>query len=134
MLFLDDVYKEVLKKHKAENITIIGDSAGGALAVSVCRRNAEKPKGIVLISPSVGIDKSDGKMKELEDKDVILSQRTVELVKKYWIGDISVKEADFNTLKNDYKNFPPVQLYYGTNEIFYPYIAELAQTIKKIKS
>lgn len=83
MLFLDDVYKEVLKKHKAENITIIGDSAGGALAVSVCRRNAEKPKGIVLISPSVGIDKSDGKMKELEDKDVILSQRTVELVKKY---------------------------------------------------
>lgn len=130
MMFIDEVYKEILKKHKAEDITVIGDSAGAALTVSACRRAEEKPNGAVLISPSVGIDRSDGKMKELEDKDVILSQRTIELVKKHWIGDISVKEADFNTLKPDYKNFPSVQLYYGTNEIFYPYIGELVQAIK----
>lgn len=130
MLHLDSVYREILKNHSAEDITIIGDSAGAALSVSVCSRAQIKPEGVVLISPSVGIDKKDGKMKALEDKDVILSVRTIELVKKYWIGETADLSADFNTLKTDYSSFPPIQLYYGTNEIFYAYINELKDKIK----
>ncbi len=130
MLHLDEVYREILKHHEPEDITIIGDSAGAALSVSVCAGTEIKPKGIVLISPSVGIDKDDGEMKALEDKDVILSVRTLELVKKYWIGNNSDLRDDFNTLRTDYSSFPPIQLYYGTNEIFYAYINELIDKIK----
>lgn len=130
MSWLDGVYQEVSKNHDSHDITIIGDSAGAALSVSVCRRTQSKPKNVVLISPSVGIDKEDGKMEELEKNDVILSVKTIELVKKYWIGDTDIADGDFNTLKSDYTDFPPMQLYYGTNEIFYAYIGELIDNIK----
>ncbi len=130
LLYLDKVYEEILKKHNARDITIVGDSAGAALAVSVCRRSSEKPKGLVLISPSVGINKNDGMMKTMEDRDVMLSMRTIELVKKYWIRDTDIENADYNTLKDDYKGFPPIQLYYGTSELFYVYINELIDKIK----
>lgn len=130
MMWLDSVYKEILENHKASEITIVGDSAGAALSVAVCRRAKEKPNGVVLISPSVGIDKDEGKMKSMEDKDDILSVQTIELVKKYWIRDETIAKADFNTLTDSYSNFPPMQLYYGTHEIFYARINELKDLIK----
>lgn len=128
--WLDKVYAEILKKHSHENITVIGDSAGAALSVSLCRRADKKPKGLVLISPATGIERTDGKMLEMEKQDIILSVKTVELTKKYWIKDAPLNGADFNTAGVDYSGFPPIQLYYGTAELFYPYIGELADKIK----
>lgn len=130
ILWLDSVYESILKNHNAENITIIGDSAGAALSVGVCRHSEKKPKGLVLISPSVGIDKCDVSMRAIESRDVMLSVKTIELVKKYWIGNTGVESADFNTLKPDYAGFPPIQLYYGTNEIFYAHIGELIDVVR----
>lgn len=69
ILWLDSVYESILKNHNAENITIIGDSAGAALSVGVCRRSEKKPKGLVLISPSVGIDKCDVSMRAIESSN-----------------------------------------------------------------
>jgi acetyl esterase/lipase len=130
MAWLDKLYNDILKHHSPENITIIGDSAGASLAISLCRRNEIRPKGIILISPAVGIDRNDGKMKEMEKDDVILSLKTIELTKKYWIKDADLENADFNTLSVDYSGFPPIQLYYGTAELFYPYIDALIERIR----
>ena len=128
--WLDKVYKEIIKTHSPENITIIGDSAGAALSVSVCRGAEAKPSGIVLISPAVGIEKHDEKMKRLEEKDLMLSVRTTEIIKKHWIKGVNLENADFCTSTVDYSGFPPVRLYYGTNEIFYAHIDELIEKIK----
>lgn len=129
MEWLDKVYAQVLKNHSPQDVTVIGDSAGAALSVSLCRRNSAKPKGIVLISPPVGLEKNDGKMREKENDDIILSVKTIDIVKKYWIKEASFDGADFNVLGTDFSQFPPVQLYYGTNELFYPYIDELIEKI-----
>lgn len=130
MKWLDGVYDAILKKHKPDNITVVGDSAGAALSVSLCRRTEKKPKGIVLISPASGIEKNDGKMQEMEKYDHILSVRTVEIIKKNWIKEAPFEGADFNTSSVDYAGFPPVQLYYGTNELFYPYMEGFINRIK----
>jgi acetyl esterase/lipase len=129
MEWLDKAYEEILKHHAAEKITVIGDSAGAALSVSLCSRTRKKPAGLVLISPATGIDKDDEKMKKAEKDDIILSVKTVELTKKHWIKDAPLNGA-FNTGGADYIGFPPIRLYYGTAEIFYPYIGELIQKIK----
>ncbi|MCI8404136.1 MAG: alpha/beta hydrolase [Clostridia bacterium] len=129
--WLDLAYNEVLKKHDPKNITIIGDSAGAALSVCVCRRTERKPSGVVIISPSTGIEKEYEQMRELERDDLMLSVRTLEIVKKHWLKGMSLENADFCTSSVDYSDFPPMLLYYGTNEIFYAYIEEL---IAKIKS
>lgn len=130
MEWLDKVFAEVLKNYPPEKITIIGDSAGAALSISLCRRSRIKTKGIVLISPAVGIEKPYDKMLEMEKYDLILSVRTVDIIKKHWLKGASFEGADFNTSSADYTGFPPVQLYYGTNELFYPHINSLIDKIK----
>ncbi len=130
MRYLDKVYETLLKEHSPDKITVIGDSAGAALSVSLCCHAKRKPGGLVLISPATGIAKNKDKMYEMEKQDIILSVKTIELTKKFWIKDAPLDGADFNTSEADYTDFPPIHLYYGTAELFYPYIGELTDKIK----
>lgn len=121
-------YAKVLEEHSSENITVVGDSAGAMLSVSMCRSTDKKPKGIVLISPPVKGRDNRKKMLEMEDLDLVLSVKTQDIVKKLWVKESS---AEFSMIGNDYSNFPPTQIYCGTNEIYYPYMDELAESITK---
>lgn len=130
MEWLSKVYSKICKTHGARNITVIGDSAGATLSLGVCCRAEQRPKGIVLISPSTGVDKCDEKMHDMEQYDLILSVKTIELVRKHWIKNASFDGADFNSSSLDYTGFPPVHIYYGTHELFYPYIGGLISKIR----
>ncbi|MCH5209855.1 MAG: alpha/beta hydrolase [Oscillospiraceae bacterium] len=123
------VYDVILKEHNSENITVIGDSAGAVLSVSVCGYTDKKPNGVVLISPGVGMEKNDGKMEQMEPYDAILSMKTINLIKKYWLRGVDIKSPEINVTSRDYTGFPPMMLYYGTKELFYPYIDELIERI-----
>lgn len=130
MEWLDKVYVGILKNHNSEHITVAGDSAGATLSLSMCARTEKKPKRIILISPSTGVDKCDEKMQAMEKHDLILSVKTIEIIKKHWIKNSSFEGADFNTSSLNYTGFPPIQMYYGTNELFYPYIDDLINKIR----
>ena len=125
------VYDALLKEHDSKSITIIGDSAGAVLTVSVCGYTDKKPNGAVLISPGVGIERNDGKMERMEKYDTILSMKTINLIKKYWLRDADIAGPDINVIDRDYSGFPPMLLYYGTHELFYPYIGELIDRINE---
>ncbi|MCC8169700.1 MAG: alpha/beta hydrolase, partial [Oscillospiraceae bacterium] len=129
--WLDAFYEDVTKRHDPKDITVIGDSAGVSLGTSMCERSAKKPGGIVMISPGTGVEKNDDKMKALEDKDFIMSCKALDVIKKYWSGGLDAATPEFSATYTDYTGFPPILLYYGTNEIFYPYIPELIERIKK---
>ncbi|MDD6484093.1 MAG: alpha/beta hydrolase [Clostridiales bacterium] len=125
-----DFYELLLKKHSSKSITIIGDSAGAALAAALCAHTDAQPAGLVLISPPVGIEKCSDKMRSLEKIDLMLSVKATEIIKKHWLKNASFDGADFNTLETDYSRFAPILMYYGTNEIFYAHIDELIDKIK----
>lgn len=129
--FLDKVYEKITSEYDSKKITVIGDSAGVSLGVSMCERSEKKPGGIVIISPGAGIDKCDNNMRELEKKDILMSLRAVDIIKKYWSGDASVSSSEYNSAYTDYTGFPPILLFYGTNEIFYPHINSIIDRIKQ---
>lgn len=121
-------YEKIIENHSPENVTVIGDSAGAMLSVSLCRSAKRKPKGLVLISPPVKGKDSRKKMQEMEEKDLILSVKTQDIVKNLWLKSDG---AEFSMIGNDYTGFPPIQIYCGTDEIYYPYMDELIDSITK---
>ena len=131
MDWLKKLYADIVKRHNPKNITFIGDSAGGFLAARLCSLTADKPGGVVLISPVTGVDKKDEKAMEARRNDIFLSERLIDIVGKYWGEGVSLDSPDFNAEYIDYRGFPPVILYYGTNEMFYPYMCNLIDNIKK---
>ena len=131
MAWVKKLYEMILEQHRPENITFIGDSAGAFLAARLCSLTPHKPNGVVMISPAIGMDKYDSAMQEAEKNDILLSKSLVDMFAKYWGKGVALDSPDIDPEYIDYSNFPPVLLYYGTNEMFYPNMHALISNIRK---
>lgn len=122
---LIELYKEVLKQTTADNIIIIGDSAGGghALGLSILlkEKGLPQPKEIILISPWLDISmKNKNITKELDKKDVILNKEWLLVYAYYWSNGEDVNNYLLSPINGDLSDLAPVSIFIGTDDILYP--------------
>lgn len=132
---LDALYRTLLKKYGADNIVLVGDSAGGGLAAALCQFFAKKglpqPSKTILLSPWVDATMTNSDIPEIESVDPMLPRKAfmaaiawagedyskildeVPLNSKLWEWQISPLRGDVSVMKN-------VRIFVGTHEIFYP--------------
>ncbi|MCF0075558.1 alpha/beta hydrolase [Dyadobacter sp. CY261] len=132
------VYTELRKKYPSFNITIIGDSAGGGLSVTLVHdcieSNVPLPNTLALISPWIDLKTNNNSYVIKQSVDPILSKNMLhEHAELYASNDL--KKADPSELK--FKKFPPVFLLVGTDEVlnddsknFYKVIKPIQKTTK----
>ena len=130
--WLQKVYANLLKDFKSNKIILVGDGTGANLTFSLCSRVANKPGKIVAISPAVGFGAKDYRetMQKAEENDIFLSIEAQDLITQNWVGNVPLDSPDFDPSKIDFKNFPPIQLFYGTKEIYYPMMGTLTAKIQ----
>lgn len=127
------VYRELQNKYPGYKITIIGDSAGGGLAVSLVRdaqkANLPMPANIALISPWIDLKVVNKSYETKQAVDPILTNTFLHDHALYYAPK-NLKEADPSEIK--FENFPPVLLLVGTDEVlnddaknFYTYIKRI---------
>lgn len=126
-------YKFLLEETKTENITIIGDSSGGNLALllveEVIKMHLPIPKKIVLLSPWTDLSYSGDSYYENLYKDPIFGlKEDDDFIKHYNLFRKNTLETylNFNSdplnpkispLFQDYSNFPPMLIIVGGNEM-----------------
>ena len=124
------VYRELTKKYPGYKISIMGDSAGGGLAISlvsdVQKEKLPAPASLALISPWVDLKCVNNSYATKQAVDPILNKGFLYSHALMYSSN-KIKEADPSELK--FKNFPPVLLLVGTDEVlnddsknFYAYI------------
>ncbi|MCX2682060.1 alpha/beta hydrolase fold domain-containing protein [Galbibacter sp. EGI 63066] len=134
------VYKELQKKYKDYKITVMGDSAGGGLAIALIKdaqkANLSMPASLALISPWIDLKCANDSYETKQALDPILSKDFLYNHALMYSSN-NIKEADPSELK--FKKFPPVFLLVGTDEVlnddarnFYTYITPI-QKISKFK-
>jgi monoterpene epsilon-lactone hydrolase len=132
------VYREIKKKYPGYKITIIGDSAGGGLAISLVHdaqeTNLPIPNSLALISPWVDLKCDNNSYVTKQSVDPILSKKFLHDHALLYASN-KMKEADPSELK--FKKFPPVLLLVGTDEVlnddsknFYAYIKPIQEKAK----
>ena len=132
------VYQEIKKKYPGYKITIIGDSAGGGLAISLVndaqKANLATPNALALISPWVDLKCINNSYATKQAVDPILNKDFLYSHAQMYAG-YKIKEADPSEIK--FKQFPPVILLVGTDEVlnddtknFYSYIKPIQQKAK----
>lgn len=138
-IMLMEVYSELMKNSRPEDITIIGDSAGGTLSLSLSmlaiERGLPAANEIVLISPGFII----GKMTEKEQKradyirqqDCIIGHFPVEKVSELWLGDLDVNNYRADATKGSIEGLPHITMFSGTHDIMNIPARRFAAKMKK---
>lgn len=122
-LMMEELYNRITKEHK--NVSVIGDSAGGQIAIQLAAKSEFKPKELILVSPLVYLYPDAEIIEEminLEDKDIMLSVNFIDIVSKWWTKGNIYTYGNINSIKN-------VSIFVGTNEILYPHALRLADEI-----
>ena len=107
----------------ARDITVVGDSAGGNLALVLCRRlrTMERmlPAALVLMSPWTDMTASGPSYTERQDIDPMLTMEYIKAVRSAYAGGADLSSPDLSPLLGDCSGFPPTLIQVGTYEILY---------------
>ena len=122
----------------AKNVIVIGDSAGGNLALELMMRIQSQgrilPKGVVLLSPWTDMTMSGETYETCKDLDPILSRDYIQHARYSYVGlndkydeaveNYKIEDSDFHyedpkysPLFGDFEGFPPTLIQVGSNEI-----------------
>ena len=118
-----DIYK-YFNEDSSQNIILMGDSAGGGLALALAQRIRDEsdlpmPKKLILFSPWTDVSMSDHISKDLAEKDVILEVDTLVTIGNIYAGDLDAKHPYCSPLYGDMKNLCPIELFIGTSDILF---------------
>lgn len=118
----------------AENVTVAGDSAGGNLALVLCRRlkaaGRRMPRALLLMSPWADMTMSGASYRERVESDPMLTPEYIEAVRRAYAGDRDLHDPDLSPLLGDLGSFPPTLIQVGDHEILYSDSASLAAALR----
>jgi len=109
----------------ARQVAIVGDSAGGGLALAllavahadaVAGRGAP-PAGALVMSPWADLALTGASMTERADEDPMVTRDMLRVASASYLGDHDPRDPQASPLYGNLAGLPPVQLHVGTSEV-----------------
>lgn len=133
--YLTEFYQSYISEHPNANVILMGDSAGGGLALGLSIefgiKNIKMPDHLILLSPWVDISMSNEEIKEYEKIDPMLKMPKIKLCAQSWAGDKNLKYWKLSPLYGDFSKLGKVTIFTGTRELLYPDCKLLAAKLEK---
>src|SRR5215468_7839974 len=115
-------YKSLLDEGiRPDHVALIGDSAGGGLAVTTILRASEQrlplPAATIPLSPWLDMDATGETFETNAAKDLIVTRDLIQGMAATFLGEGgSRRDALANPLYSDLKGFPPIYIQTGADE------------------
>ncbi len=114
------VYREIVQGYPDAKITLMGDSAGGALSATLIKKATEEklpmPSGVVLLSPWIYLRGNTESYETRKKLDPILTKDKLMEYAGYYAAN-NWDEADPSQFT--FNSFPPLLILVGSNEILF---------------
>lgn len=121
---VETIYRKVVEEYGARNVTLMGDGAGGGLAVSFAQRlgelGLEQPSHLILISPWVDITLGNPLVDEYEAVDPLLAAYGLRKVGALWSRGIDATDPLVSPVNGEVRGLRNVMVFAGTRELLYP--------------
>ena len=115
------LYEALVEKAGAANLTIMGDSAGGGLALALAQefqdRRLPSPARLVMISPGLDFTFSDPLQPELSKIDRMLDIPGPRAAGRWYAGDLPPTDRRISPLYGSLGGLPPMALFMGTHDL-----------------
>jgi len=131
---IEEVYKHLLSIADADNIILMGDSAGGGLAMSFVQKlkkeDLPQPQQLIMISPWLDITNPDVD-KELLKKDPMLEPDGARVAGKMWAGKLDTKNYLVSPIYGDFSGLCPISIFIGGHDILLGDARKLQSLLKQ---
>jgi acetyl esterase/lipase len=132
---LTEAYLELTSKNPGERFYFLGDSAGGGLCLAfaqLLRDKAQKMPGkIALLSPWLDLSLCNQEIREIEQRDLLLSTETLKKCGSWYADGTDLKSPVLSPLYGNMNNLNSIGIFVGTEEIMLPDCRLLKQKIEK---
>ena len=118
---VEPLYKEIVETVGSENVILMGDSAGGGLALGLYEKMAEEtvvlPVKTILISPWLDIRLENKNIQEIEKRDTILNKEALRLAGIAYAGNDGINRYLVNPIDGDVSTLQNIKIFIGTDDI-----------------
>lgn len=121
---LTALYRHLLEAHPGRRLVLMGDSAGGGLALGLAeqwtRAGLALPERLILFSPWVDVSMENPDIPAYVAAEPILHLELVKVHGRAWANGADLRDPRVSPLFGDMAGLPPVDLYMGTRELLTP--------------
>ncbi|HQV18301.1 MAG TPA: alpha/beta hydrolase fold domain-containing protein [Gordonia sp. (in: high G+C Gram-positive bacteria)] len=114
-----DYFSEQIREHGAENVSVLGDSAGAGLTLAatqgLVKRGTPVPASLVLVSPWLDVTMTDA----APHVDPILDVSLLRITGRMWAGDLDTRDPQASPLFGSLEGLPPIYVYSGSADLLY---------------
>lgn len=108
-----------IAQHQASNVSVIGDSAGGNLALAATQylvdHGSPVPSSMVLVSPWLDVGMTNPNIALIQDP--LLPVGPAQQIGKVWAGNLDVNDPLVSPLNGSLSGLPPTYVYSGNLDI-----------------
>lgn len=133
------LYKQTVKKVKSENLIVMGDSAGGGMALALVQKIGQeeltKPSETILISPWLDVTMENSEITKVQEKDKMLNAELLKLAGISYAGEREdTKNYLVSPIYGPIENLENIVIYTGTYDILNPDVHKLQEMAREKRS
>lgn len=130
------LYKEIIEKVDANDLIVMGDSAGGGLSLAMEEKlneegNIKMPSKTILISPWLDVRLENPKIEEYQKNDTVLNKETLKLAGLAYATPEGINNYLVNPIDGNLSKLQNVTIFIGTFDILNPDIHLLQEKAKE---
>ena len=134
--FIQGIYIDLLQSNVSpQNINIIGDSAGGGMALGFAQQlrdeNKPQPAQIILLSPWLDITMSNAGINEAEKEDKMLGAKWLRLAGQMYAGASDGKDFRVSPIYGNLRGLGKISVFIGTHDLFISDCRKLKEMLDK---
>ena len=119
--FMAELYQQLIAEYTAKRIIIMGDSAGGGLALGFVQqlRDEKKmlPEQIIIFSPWLDLTMDNSNIALIDEKDKLLSISGLKNAGLKYAGNLDLKDYRLSPIYGDITRLCTISIFTGTNDI-----------------
>ena len=129
------LYREIVKKVEKENLIVMGDSAGGGIALALMeeagREDLMQPKNLILISPWLDVTMSNKEIDKVQKNDKMLNKKALMLAGIAYAGEGGMEKFLVNPINGPVNKLENVTIFTGTYDILNPDVHKFKEIAEK---
>ena len=133
---VEPLYKEIVEKIDVNNLIVMGDSAGGGLALGLLEKVSQEdiviPNKTILISPWLDVRMNNPKIAEIEENDPMLNKSALKLAGENYAGKDGIDSYLVNPVDGPLDKLQNVSIFTGTYDILNADVNVLKERAEKV--